>query len=492
MAGIGVKLSRIYSKNTLTTNLVGMGYSTVITIAPMVLVIMAIMVMQILLDISRTGYAQRELFACTVLYIFIFALLTAAPFNSVLSRYMSDVIYEETYEDILACFYVGLAVNISFSCLVGIPFCVYEYIAGSVPLYFIFAGYCGYIALAIVFYEMLYLSICKDFKKISFFFLVGMSLTVLASFLFVNVFGMDRIVAMLIALDIGFLLIASLEIAVIRSYFRENSGEYRRVFRYFRQYWKLVMTNFVYMIGLYIHNFVFWTTDLRIVVANVFVCATSYDMATYLAMMTGISTTVIFITRVEMHFHERYKAYSEAVIGGREMDIELAKSRMFRQLTDELVNLVQIQFMISVVLFFVCIVLLPRFGFGGMVLKIYPCLAAGYFILFIMYSAIIFLYYFNDLNGALITALTFCGTTFVCSIAATFLSEIWYGLGVVAGAFLGWCVAYHRLKWLEVHLDEHVFCRGNLLDAGHGKMPESKVFDRELLQNQNQGQEEGA
>lgn len=492
MAGIGVKLSRIYSKNTLTTNLVGMGYSTVITIAPMVLVIMAIMVMQILLDISRTGYAQRELFACTVLYIFIFALLTAAPFNSVLSRYMSDVIYEETYEDILACFYVGLAVNISFSCLVGIPFCIYEYIVGSVPLYFIFAGYCGYIALAIVFYEMLYLSICKDFKKISFFFLVGMSLTVLASFLFVNVFGMDRIVAMLIALDIGFLLIASLEIAVIRSYFRENSGEYRRVFRYFRQYWKLVMTNFVYMIGLYIHNFVFWTTDLRIVVANVFVCATSYDMATYLAMMTGISTTVIFITRVEMHFHERYKAYSEAVIGGREMDIELAKSRMFRQLTDELVNLVQIQFMISVVLFFVCIVLLPRFGFGGMVLKIYPCLAAGYFILFIMYSAIIFLYYFNDLNGALITALTFCGTTFVCSIAATFLSEIWYGLGVVAGAFLGWCVAYHRLKWLEVHLDEHVFCRGNLLDAGHGKMPESKVFDRELLQNQNQGQEEGA
>lgn len=492
MAGIGVKLSRIYSKNTLTTNLVGMGYSTVITIAPMVLVIMAIMVMQILLDISRTGYAERELFACTVLYIFIFALLTAAPFNSVLSRYMSDVIYEETYEDILACFYVGLAVNISFSCLVGIPFCVYEYIASSVPLYFIFAGYCGYIALAIVFYEMLYLSICKDFKKISFFFLVGMSLTVLASFLFVNVFGMDRIVAMLIALDIGFLLIASLEIAVIRSYFRENSGEYRRVFRYFRQYWKLVMTNFVYMIGLYIHNFVFWTTDLRIVVADVFVCATSYDMATYLAMMTGISTTVIFITRVEMHFHERYKAYSEAVIGGREMDIELAKSRMFRQLTDELVNLVQIQFMISVVLFFVCIVLLPRFGFGGMVLKIYPCLAAGYFILFIMYSAIIFLYYFNDLNGALITALTFCGTTFVCSIAATFLSEIWYGLGVVAGAFLGWCVAYHRLKWLEVHLDEHVFCRGNLLDAGHGKKPESKVFDRKLLQNQNQGQEEGA
>lgn len=482
MAGIGVKLSRIYSKNTLTTNIVGMGYSTVITIAPMVLVILAVMAMQILLDISSTGYAGRELFACTVLYIFIFSLLTASPFNSVLSRYMSDVIYEESYEDILPCFYVGLAVNISFSCLVGIPFCIHEYMTGNVPLYFVFAGYCGYIALAVVFYEMLYLSICKDFKKISFFFLLGMALTVLTALAFVHIFGMDRIFAMLAALDIGFLFIASLEIAVIRSYFRENSGEYRRVFHYFRQYWKLVVTNFLYMVGLYVHNFVFWTTDLRIEIADSFVCATSYDMATYLAMVTGISSTVIFITRVEMHFHERYKAYSEAVIGGREMDIELAKSRMFRQLSDELVSLVQIQFMISVVLFFVCILLLPRFGFGGMVLKIYPCLAAGYFILFIMYSAIIFLYYFNDLDGALVTALTFCVTTFVGSVIATYLPEIWYGLGVVVGAFAGWFVAYHRLKWLEEHLDEHVFCRGNLLEAADGEKPDSKVFDRRLMQ----------
>lgn len=52
MAGIGVKLNKIYGKNTLTTNLVGMGYSTVITIAPMVLVIASIMVMQLMLEIS--------------------------------------------------------------------------------------------------------------------------------------------------------------------------------------------------------------------------------------------------------------------------------------------------------------------------------------------------------------------------------------------------------------------------------------------------------
>ena len=116
MAGIGVKLNKIYNKNTLTTNIIGMGYSTMITIAPMILVIAAIMAMQVLLEVSKVGYAQRELFACTVLYIFIFALLGAAPFNSVLSRYMSDIIYEEKYDDVLPCFYVGMMLNLGVSC----------------------------------------------------------------------------------------------------------------------------------------------------------------------------------------------------------------------------------------------------------------------------------------------------------------------------------------------------------------------------------------
>ena len=51
------------------------------------------------------------------------------------------------------------------------------------------------------------------------------------------------------------------------------------------------------------------------------------------------------------------------MIGGREMDIDL-KKRMFRQVSEELMNLARIQFIISAVLFFLCIILLPRFGFG--------------------------------------------------------------------------------------------------------------------------------
>ena len=478
MAGIGVKLNDIYRKNTLSTNIIGMGYGTVVTIAPMLLVIVVIMIMQKLLGFSDLGYAKKDLFSCTVLYIFMFGMLTGAPFNAVISRYLSDVIYDETYENILPCYYMGMFLQMIVVCLLGIPFCLWEYFVGNVELSYVFAGYGGFFLLVLTFYSMTYLSITKDYGKIAYFFFLGMVVALLLSLIFVEWMHWEVAIAMLVALDTGLLFIAALEFSMIRSYFKVNSGNYKAILGYFRKYWQLVVTNFLYVLGMCIHNFVFWTTDLHTVVAKTFVFAYTYDMATCIAMFTNLSASTIFISRVEMYFHERYKTYSETVIGGRGMDIELAKKRMFRQLARELINLSRVQFIISLIGYFLCIILLPRIGFGGLTIRIYPCLAAGYFIVYLMYAELLFLYYFNDLAGSVIVSVVFFVSTWIGSIVATQLSDIWYGIGITIGAFLGWTVAYIRLRWLEYHFDEHVFCQGNLLKHKNEECPPWKVFDR--------------
>ena len=481
MAGIGIRLNRIFEKNTLTTDFLGFAYSTVATVAPMLVIIINLTCMGAVLGFDKIGYAQRELFSCTMLYIFIFALLTAAPFNAVLSRYMSDVIYEERYEDIRPCYYLGMMINLIFSCLLGIPFCIREHLIGKVSVAYTFAGFCGYVSLVLVFYSMLYLSICKDYQKISWFYFLGMAEAFVCAVILRYLLKWGVTQSMLTGTVTGFFFTAMLEHALVKRYFVKNSNRYRPVLQYFRRYWQLVVTNSLYILGLYIHNFVFWTTDLRMTVAKSFVCNQSYDMASCLAMFTNLSATVIFITRVEMHFHEKYKRYSEAVIGGRGADIENTKRRMFRQLESELMNLARIQFIISVVIYLLCIIFLPGMGISGMTMKIYPLLAAGYFALFLMYAAIIFLYYFNDLTGAVRTAVLFCGVTFVGSMFSTHLTEIWYGTGLLAGTFAGWCSAYTRLRWVEKNMDVHIFCKGDLIPRGKGRMPSGKVFDRKKM-----------
>ena len=78
MAGIGIKLNRLFEKNTLTTHLAGFAYSSMSTVTPMLVVILNILLMSHFLGFSQLGFVERELFSCSVLYIFIFALLTAA------------------------------------------------------------------------------------------------------------------------------------------------------------------------------------------------------------------------------------------------------------------------------------------------------------------------------------------------------------------------------------------------------------------------------
>ena len=478
MAGIGVKLNSIFEKNSIVANLVGFTYSTAVTVASMFLVILSILLMGWVLEFNSLGYVDRELFSCTVLYMFIFSLMSVSPFNAVLSKYMSDVIYEERYQDILPCYYLGLAMNLALSCLIGVPFCLWEHFVGGVKVFYVFTGFCGYISLVMAIYSMIYLSICKDYEKISLFFAIGMLEAFIVSLILRFFFRWNITEAMLFALLTGIFLIAVLEYSFVKRYFKRNSNNYRKVLGYFKKYWQLVVNNFLYIAGMYVHNFVFWNTDMKMVVADTFVCNQPYDMASCLAMFTNISATIIFIANIEMHFHEKYKAFSESVIGAKKADMENDKRQMFRQMGISLMNLARIQFIITVAIYLLCVVMLPLFGFSGLVMSIYPCLAAGYFILFLMYSAMLFLYYFNDMSGMVMATLSFFAVTFIGSIFATRLDEIWYGLGVVLGSFTGWTVTYMRLRWIEKNIDRHVFCNGNLMKRGKGERPSSKVFDR--------------
>ena len=478
MAGIGVKLNKIYEKNTLTSDLYGFVYSTFITIGPRLVVITAVLLMRYLLGFSMLGYAARKLYSCTVLYIFIFAYLVVAPFNPVISRYLSDTLYEERYEDILPCFYMGFFMTLLVGCCLGVPFCLHEHFVGEVPVYYVFTGFCGYICLIMTLYSMTFLSISKDYKRISQIFFVGMLLTVLLSLVFCYLLKMEGTYSALLAMTIGFFVIAALEYGQVRHFFAENSGRYRPFLSYFKKYWQLIFINFLYVLGLYVHNFVFWSTDLGTVVVKSFICAEPYDVATCIAMFTNIVATVIFISRVEMRFRFRYKAYTEAVIGGRWMDIRTTQRRMFRQIADELFNLVRFQFIVTVILYLLVVLLMPRMGYGGLVMEFYHCLAAGYFPLFIMYSAMLFLYYFNDLSGALMVSALFCGTVFIGTLICTYLPYIWGGLGVFVGSLAGFIAAYYRLRWVERNLDTHVFCTGRLLKPAAGVRPSGKVFDR--------------
>lgn len=479
MAGIGVKLERLYSKRSIISTIAGFGYSIIFTIAPVGLVMGAVIVMQLLLDVASLGYGIRQLFACTVLYVFVFAMIVQSPINSVISRFLSDAIYDERWDDIMAAYNFGGFINVLLASALGIPFCVHEHLVGGVDIWYVFAGYATFASLTLAFYTQLFLQALKAYQRISLYYLIGMVFAVLLSLLLHMVTSLETTFVMLISLAVGFLLIVVIEYGLLNQFFKGNSKNYKRVAVYFKKYILLIFTNLFYTVGLYVHNFVFWATPQAIVVAKSFYCYEAYDMATCIAMFLNISATVIFTTRIELHFQGRYRDYSEATIGGRGIDIDNAKARMFTTLSDELFSLVRIQFIITVVVYLFTVVILPRFGMGGTVMRIYPSMAAGYFVLFVMYATIILMYYYNDNIGAFVTAGSFLAVTVGVTIFATQLSEIWYGIGVFAGSMVGFIFGYRRLQWMERNLDWHIFCQGDIMERGEEKMPSNLIYNKE-------------
>ena len=238
MAGVGIKLKRIYGKKSIAAGFWGFVYSALITIAPILLVIGTILLMGYFLKFGEVGYLERELFSCTVLYIFIFGLLSVSPFNAVLSKYMQDAIYEERLQDILPCYYLGLVMTLALGCFLGIPFCLWEHFVGGVDVFYVFTGYCGYISMILVFYSMIYLSICKDYERISIFFLIGMLEAFFLSLLLRFVCHWEITESMLFSLMTGFLLTAVLELTAVKRYFPGNSNRYQPVLGYFGKWWK--------------------------------------------------------------------------------------------------------------------------------------------------------------------------------------------------------------------------------------------------------------
>lgn len=486
MAGIGVRLNKIFDKHTITSSIYGIGFSFTYTIAPMIMVILCLLAMFKVLRFDTVGYLDREIFSSSILYIFIFSLLTSSPFNSVLSKFQTDRIYEQKYEDIRPCVYVGTLTNLTFSSLFAIPFCIYGVVVGEIEVYYIFTAYLGYLGLTLTFSTMLYNHILKQHKKIFWYFIGTMILSFILAVFFCYVLELSITYSMLLALTIGFLVLASLELSNVLRFFPLNSGKYKEVLIYYKKYWKLIASNFLYTLGLFVHNFVFWAHPSNLVVRNTFVSNQSYDMASFLAMFTNVTSGIFFISRVEMYFHERYQDYMEAIIGGKLDTIENTKKRMFRALSSQLLTLTHLQFIVSVVVYFIAIIVLPGIGFSGLIMQIYPQLAVGYFISYLMYAELLFLYYFDDLNGAAINGIIFAGVSFVGTLISSRFSAIWYGAGFTVAALLSFTYSYFRLRNIEKNIDVHIYCKGTIIRQVNEEIPNPNIYNAYDEKNKSQ------
>ena len=464
MAGIGFEIKKLFKKEGIFNTVFAGLHATAVTIGPMVIVIIALNVMYMMQPYIELAYKDKEILSSTILYVFIFALILASPVNIILSRYIADRIYEENYKEIFVAVEAGAFIIALCVAAVGIPFGYLMYETGGLPLYYVFAAYVFFAGVTFTFYYMNFITVLKQYGKITYSFIGSLIVGVLfvtVSRQFFNVAISD---AILFGLAIGFSMIAIFLLTFMRLSFRERSYNYRLLIDCCKKNKWLVLANFLYMIGLYIHNFVFWfKSDYKVVVMKIFFCAPNYDMATYLAMLSNISILVIFTVNVETKFHMAYKAYCESIIGAAGKEMKKAKQKMIETLRRETIYIIQLQVIINLTAYIIAQIFFPRLGVEGDILSMYPVLSVGYMILYLIQCFMIYLFYFDDVSGAVLTGLIFLTGNLFGSMVSVNFSPYLSGLGLVFGSSCGMTFIFFRLRYKMLHLDRHIYGRGEIV-----------------------------
>lgn len=470
MAGIGFELKKLFSKEGIISTVFAGLYATIVTVGPTIMVIGCINLMYYLLPYVNIPMYEREVLSSTILYVFVFSLIISSPINIVLSRYTADKIYLEEYDSIMPAMDMGNMVLAILTALTGVPFGIAMYYVGKFPVLYILIAYLFYAGLVFSFYCMTFITLLKEYRKITYSFLFSLAAGVLFSCAAVFWWKFSVVYAIISALAISFNLIAVLLMVRIRRNFRNHNKRSREVLHYFKKCGLLFAASFFYTLGLYSHNFVFWLfSPYQVVVAKVFVSAPVYDVATYLAMLSNISILVIFMVNVETKFHTAYKLYCESVIGASGRDILKAKNNMIEVLRKELLYIIQIQMIINICIFVLVIAFASDLSITGRVLMIYPIMSVAYMVIFLLQCMTIFQYYLDDGGGAAFTGFLFMVGTAAGSAISMALPPVFAGSGVLAGAFIGFTFAFFRIRHKLIHLDEHIYCRGNILNLQEKK-----------------------
>lgn len=467
MAGIGFELKKLFSKKGVINSFKAITFSAIITIGPSVMSIFMLVVFNILLKRSGVSLLNRELFQCTIMYSFVFSAIITGGLSLLLTRYISDKIYDNIKSDStksnkeIRSSLIGVLTIVSLIAFLSV-FLFYLFS----PLDNLYKVISGILFIEVVIMQILsvYVTSIKKYKIVLYGFFAGIISSILLEIIMLYVFKNFMIISSIISFDVGIMIIILVLLFEIQKYFPLDGGKYFDFLSYFKRYPSLFFINTFYFLGLYVHNFIFWGDNkINRILENTFVYAPIYDVPSFFAFMTSIFANVIFVVKFETSFSNKWSEYLTRINDGASYkDINSSKSNMIFVLKSELQYIMIMQLIITLGSAIFGYKMMSIFGFTASMKDIFNILSLSYYCISIILIAITILLYFDDRRGALLISAIFLLTNLSFTIITRFLGESYYGFGTFISAVFTMVIALFRIKYFLNHIDYYIFCKNTL------------------------------
>ncbi len=462
MAGIGFSLKTLFSKKGVLNLCKAYGYAGVVTSGPMILGMLMLIGLSFIARIGSLSEGDRSLLNCMLTYSLLVSLFVSTWFNMVVTRFVSDMLYEDRPEKIMPSFFGTVAIEILL-CLVG-----YGAFLTVTDIPLIQKLLCLWLAmvLTVVWTEMIYLTALKDFQSI----ILTFAICLLAGFLLALVLllrGLVTVESLLLCMIAAYGLLGARLLQLMLNYFPRSEGSHFSFLKWFDRYPSLTFSGMMVEIGLFSHLIIMYFGPLGVQVKGLFYASPEYDVPALISFFSLLITTVGFVTSAEVNFYPKYSNYYGLFSDrGTIHDIQLAEKEMLDVLRQELVFLGSKQLFTT--LLFVVIgtpaisSLFP--GITSLSLSIYRLLCVGYGLYAVANTMMLLGLYFEDYTGAAMST----GAFGVISTAVNLLQILhgdveYYGFGFFLGALAFFFIALIRLNWYARRLPYFLLAKQSLV-----------------------------
>ena len=435
MAGIGFRLQLLLNEETTGSQLKALFYSAIIATGPWLISVTCIALIGLLTP-AGLGQQAVEAFRVTVTYAYACSIITVGMGYMVVTRHIADRLFAGDEGALAPAFFTSALM------VVGV-----QAVLGGVAAFFLEGPFAYrvttvalYIIISLIWHAMIFLSAARDYDAIVRAFFVGSAVCVGASWALGSLTGW---VGYLVGFTLGQGVIWALLCCRVLIEFDAAHVWDGSVPTAFRSYRELFWIGLFYNLGIWIDKFVFWFGPEGRPVMFPLWTYSPYDSALFLAYLTVVPASTLFLIKVETGFYDAYRDFYGAIERRASLpQIRARQEELGATLTGGLGAVIKIQGAISATCLLFSDVIIDVVGLAPSATGMFRVGILGAFLHSLFLIALVMIMYFDLRRLALRLSLMFCLLNFGLTLATQSLGHAWYGYGYAVAALISFGLAY--------------------------------------------------
>lgn len=450
MAGIGFKLRNIFEKDTYLDNLRGLVFSSSIAAGPIFFTIFCLALLSVLARPILT-HEELAIFQITIVYIFAFSLVSTGATQLIITRSLSDLIFERQYDRILPAFTGVICLTAGLQTVIGLPVLIFWNIAWNYKL----TAFMLFIVVACIWQLMVFLSAVKNYQTVLWAFVSGLGVSLLLAPVMGRMFGLAGFIH---GYAVGQVMLMFILLARVVIEFRSPAPPEFRFLEYVKKMPELVIIGLCYNIGIWIDKMIFWFSPMGENVHSILYTYSDYDAATFLAYLTVIPSYTYFLVKIETEFAGHFWSFFHAILSKQPFkEITSNRGKIARVMRESLSGMIKLQGSITAVCLFFTKDLARAFHLTVAGQLIFQKVVVAVFLQTLLLTVKIFMLYFDMRKATQSVVVTFLLSNVILSVASLGLNAHFFGYGYLFACLLALAQAYYLLDRHVKHLEYYTF-----------------------------------